>query len=66
MTDRAQKILNATKVYKLRYAYNKDRRKVIAVALREAVQCVLPDEIGGVQIAWKQEMLNIADELEQL
>ena len=35
-------------------------------ALREAVRCVLPDEIGGVQTAWKQEMLHIADELEQL
>ena len=65
-TDRAQKVLDATKGYKLRYAYKRDRQKIIAVALREAVQCVLPDEIGGVQIAWKQEMLNIAGELEQL
>ena len=37
-----------------------------AAVIRAAVQCVLPDEIGGVQTAWKQEMLNIADELEQL
>jgi hypothetical protein len=37
-----------------------------AAVIRTAVQCVLPDEIGGVQTAWKQEMLNIADELEQL
>ena len=65
-TDRAQKVLDATKGYKLRYAYKRDRQKIIAVALREAVQCVLPDEIGGVQTSWKQEMLHIADELEQL
>jgi hypothetical protein len=65
-TDRAQKVLDATKGYKLRYAYKRDRQKIIAVALREAIQCVLPDEIGGVHTAWKQEMLHIADELEQL
>ena len=46
-TDRAQKVLDATKGYKLRYAYKRDRQKVISVALREAVKCVLPDEIGG-------------------
>ena len=50
MTDRAQKVLDATKGYKLRYAYRRDRQKIIAVALREAIQCVLPDEIGGVQL----------------
>ena len=37
-----------------------------AAVIRTAVQCVLPDEIGGVQTAWKQEMLNIVDELETL
>jgi hypothetical protein len=45
--DKAQRVLDATKGYKLRYAYKRDRQKVISVALREAVQCVLPDEIGG-------------------
>jgi hypothetical protein len=44
-TDRAQRVLDATKGYKLRYAYKRDRQKIIAVALREAIQCVLPDEI---------------------
>ena len=42
-TDRAQRVLDATKGYKLRYAYKRDRQKIIAVALREAIQCVLPD-----------------------
>jgi hypothetical protein len=37
-----------------------------AAVIRAAVQCVLPDEIGGVHTAWKQEMLHIADDLEQL
>jgi hypothetical protein len=37
-----------------------------AAVIRAAVQCVLLDEIGGVHTAWKQEMLHIVDELEQL
>ena len=79
MTDRAQQIIDAAHrvsdsgvpLGKLIREGHQDPmsarvRYEYAAVIRAAVQCVLPDEIGGVQIAWKQEMLNIAGELEQL
>ena len=73
-TDRAQRIIDAAHrvsdggvpLGKLIREGHQDPmsarvRYEYAAVIRAAVQCVLPDEIGGVQTAWKQEMLNIAD-----
>ena len=79
MTEKAQKIwetyingyseLLCTPVENFDNSLDEGIKKIIASVLRAAVQSVYPDELEQsltTFIAWKRELLEIADELETL
>lgn len=74
MTENGSKVMGA--FYRSCLGKNptfKDDKIAIAAALREAVQCILPDNLehkehtpSGKFVGWKYEMLQLADEIENI